>query len=181
MNTKQIISRTVSGHGLAVLMAGIVALGTLNGRAEHYTLQNQVMVSGIQRLDTQSADGMHFVRDRSAGFSTVFGLFNQTSSYTVTVVTALGGPGKVVITGQIVDTTPNGDQIYYSFRGATILSDSTGIRNLFAQVIKGKVTVIRGTGVFKNVSGSGEATWLVDSNGLFSSQTALTLVFTGEK
>jgi hypothetical protein len=50
-----------------------------------------------------------------------------------------------------------------------------------AEVIKGTVKVVRGTGVFSGASGGGTMTALVRSNGEFSSWTDVILVIEGEK
>jgi hypothetical protein len=180
MKTKQISSRTVSNHGLAVLMVGLLALSTINLRAEHYTIQDQILVSGTQRLDPYYAGEQHFIRDRSAGVSTRNGLVCESSVYTRCVITDPRGGKTVYMAGQSVYLCGNGDQIFCSFRGTVVCAGYTA-RNLCTEVVKGTVTVTGGTGAYKDVSGGGAMTCVVSSDGHFSSLTEVTLYLHGEK
>lgn len=169
----------------AVLTGCLLALGALNVRAEYYTLKEQVLVSGRQRLDPKHPDGQHFVRDRSAGVSTVNGLVHVSSICSASSVVGPNGTTTIRITGQIVQTTANGDQLFYSASGTVVVSGRTE-RALYNQVIKSKITVTGGTGAFEGAWGSGEMTCLVNSDELnsevhFSSQMNVTLRIPGEK
>ncbi len=181
MKTNQIPLPTVSFYGLAVLVVGLLAQTTINVSAEHYTLQDQTLVSGTQKLDPRYSDGQHFVREQCVGVSTILGLYRESSILTRSVVTGPNGAKTVVLTGQVVYTCANGDQIFSSLRGTCVISGSAGTRTSCADVIQCKVTVTGGTGSYKNVSGSGQRTCLVKADGQFSSLTFVTLSFPGER
>lgn len=170
---------------LAFLTGCVLAVGALNVQAEYYTIKEQVLVSGRQRLDPKHPDGEHFVRDRSAGVSTINGLVHVSSVCSASSIAGPNGTTTIRITGQIVQTTANGDQLFYSASGTVVASGHTE-RGLHNQVIKSKVTVTGGTGAFKGARGGGEMTCLVNSDELtsevhFSSQMNVTLCIPGEK
>jgi hypothetical protein len=163
------------------LLSGVFGLGALQAKAEHYYIQDQILVCGTQRLDPNFSDGQHFCRDRCVGTSTVLGLFNESSTCVLGVVTAEKRFQTLGLTGQAVINCANGDKICYRYQGRITMSGSAGIRNLAAQVTKCTVTVTGGTGVFRNASGGGEMTCVTTTEGQFSTRLDLTICLPGEK
>jgi len=179
MNNKQIIANWTR-RGLAILVTGLLSFGALQAKAEHYDLQDQLLVSGTQRSDPRQNDGMHFIRERSVGMSTLLGIFNESSICALSTSAGPNGLKTFVLTGQGVINCANGDQVFYRFQGTVTMSGATGIRNLFAQGVRCTVTVTGGTGQFAGAWGRGNMTSLVDSDGRFSTRSDITFSFPGE-
>jgi len=182
MNTKSLISADWTRYGLALVATGLLSLGALQAKAEHYDLQDQLLVTGTQRPDPKHNDGMHFVRERCVGTSTVLGIFNESSTCAVSLVSGPNGSQTIVLTGQgVINSTASEDSAFYHFQGTVTLSGRTGIRNLLAQGIRCTVTITGGTRQLAGVWGGGTMTVLVDSDNRFSSRSDLVYSIPGIK
>jgi len=180
MNTKSFGSANWKRHSLVILAIGLLGLGAVSARAEHYDLHCQLLVTGTQVPDPAENDGLHFIRQRCVGTSWQLGLFNESSTCNISIVAAASGTGAVMLSGQGVLNSTRG-QIFYRFQGTVAMSGNAGIRNLLAQTIRSTIAVTGGTGEFAGAWGRGTMTSLVDSDNRFSSQADLTISIPGEK
>ncbi len=171
MKTKQTVSLLGLGRGLALAVAGIVAVGPFQTEAESYTIHEQTLVCGVQALRGAR------ILNHGVGTSSIFDrpiseLWSYTSIRPLDV-----GTQPAIVTAQIEVTYADG-QIVYSFRG-TIVAQRFGLGTI--QVITGAVTITGGTGVFRGVNGSGQARCLVSWDGHFSSSIDAALNIPGQK
>lgn len=168
-------------RGWAVPTLCVLALTALVASAEQgQTVKEKLLIEGTVQTDPNCQDGLHFLRNSTCGISSAFGLVQENAVYSVCFVNCTNG-SRAVISGTAVQTYASGDQLYLKFSGTlSVLKPSPGNAE-FPTIVQGCVTVIRGTGNLKGVTGRGEMAGMLTSGDRFSLRTDLTLALPGEK